>query len=72
MNRLFQMIRRGRAGGGKLAIVNVSPLNAYEGQPYVGGARAKGGKRPYVYQLDEAAPPGLAFDTATGALTGTP
>jgi uncharacterized protein YhjY with autotransporter beta-barrel domain len=43
------------------------------GAPYEQSVAASGGTAPYSYTLSAGAlPPGLALDTATGAVTGTP
>jgi len=43
---------------------------------YNGSCTATGGKAPYTYSVDTSSPgsvpPGLSFNTTTGAITGTP
>lgn len=42
------------------------------GTAYAFSPTARGGKPGYTFSIAGAIPPGLSFNTATGAITGTP
>lgn len=55
-----------------LAISGTPPALAPAGAGYSFTPSATGGTPPYEYSLTGALPPGLSFNPATGAITGTP
>lgn len=56
-----------------LAISGTPVLTGQDGVAYAGfTATATGGKTPYVYSLRGTWPTGLAINSSTGAVTGTP
>jgi large repetitive protein len=58
---------------GSLVITTQAPLpEGTVGTAYTVGFAASGGRTPYSWQISGTPPPGLSFDSATGALTGTP
>lgn len=58
---------------GNLIITTQAPLaDGTVGTPYSVGFGASGGRPPYTWQVSGTTPPGLAFDGASGALSGTP
>lgn len=70
--RLFDRVRRGLGRSNRLAIKGVPSLNATIGQPYSFQPAASGGRGQRTFAIAGTVPPGLSFNTSTGALTGTP
>jgi hypothetical protein len=58
--------------GTTLAITTTSLPAAQLGVPYSTTLATSGGTKPYTWALTGTLPAGLAFNTATGAITGTP
>jgi hypothetical protein len=57
---------------GALAITTTSLPEGEVNQPYSASLSGSGGALPYTWSVSPALPPNLSFDTATGAITGTP
>jgi hypothetical protein len=60
------------AGPGLLTITTTSLPDGTVNQPYATTVGGSGGVTPYSWSVTPALPANLAFDTATGAITGTP
>ena len=57
---------------GSLAITTTSLPDGTINQPYSASVSGSGGAPPYTWSVSPALPANLSFDTATGAITGTP
>jgi hypothetical protein len=55
-----------------IIITGVMPATGTYGTPYAGSAAATGGAGALTYSYTGSLPPGLLWNTGTGALTGTP
>ena len=60
------------AGPGPLTITTTSLPDGTVNQPYATAVGGSGGITPYSWTVTPALPANLTFDTATGAITGTP
>ncbi len=56
----------------ELAISGTPPTTATSGVPYSFTPTVSGGNPPYTFGLAGDLPPGLTFNSATGAISGTP
>ena len=57
---------------GGLSITTTSLPEVTVNHPYSASLSGSGGALPYTWSVTPALPPNLSFDTATGAITGTP
>jgi hypothetical protein len=57
---------------GSLAITTTSLPEQTVNHPYAASVSGSGGALPYAWSVSPALPANLSFDTATGAITGTP
>ncbi len=57
---------------GSLAITTTSLPKGTVNQPYSASLSGSGGALPYTWSVSPTLPTNLSFDTATGAITGTP